>query len=202
MVQISSQALSRHLWSVVFIFLTKLYVHMCFCACTYTYTACFFILFILCIVENQFAALIQKMHSIVPVINLSCMLDTGKLYIVHSIYCQYPIPNTLITHMQIPTYDSFNDFYFMCAVFSSVLVDMFKSQQAVFCIILCNICSQKIWHYQCKQVPGLDHSLVTLLNVLFLSEIKAVRRHNVWYLFMVCRIQYLSATFASGWEQP
>jgi hypothetical protein len=67
------------------------------------------------------------------------MLDTDKLYIVHSVYCQYRIPNTLITHMHIPTYDSFNDFYFMCAVFSSVIVDMFKSHQAVFCIILCNI---------------------------------------------------------------
>jgi len=67
------------------------------------------------------------------------MLDTAKLYIVHSVYCQYPIPINLITHMHIPTYDSCNDFYFMYAVFSSVLVDMFKSQQAVFCIILCNI---------------------------------------------------------------
>ena len=41
--------------------------------------------------------------------------------------------------MHIPTYNCFNDFHFMYAVLISVLIDMFKSQQAVFCIILCNI---------------------------------------------------------------
>lgn len=67
------------------------------------------------------------------------MLDTGKIYIVRALYCHQPIPSTLIPHMHIPTYDCFNDFYFMYAVFISVLIDMLKSQQAVFCIILCNI---------------------------------------------------------------